>query len=335
MADNNNNVPTYPAMFDPSQMSNQFSNFNGSAIPWPTSYVGAPTDSMGNPIKSYMPPPQPVPGTTINSAPNNNLAQWQAVQQANMNGIGGITSQMAAAGIADQKQANAIRVAMNSGMFPQQPQPQPSTPSNSSAYLSALANPGKVTTPGSSVAPIPYNPNQSSDVFNTILAQLKGQAPAAAPAGIGGGSSGISTGANNFLNLLSGIQAMQAQPAPVAAPAPASAVTAAPIAPAPANAGATAPYIHGAAATGATPTDFVPNQFSPQTIALLQAAGLYPQGAGGAAPVPSAGGLGGLGGIPVQRGVGGPPAWQVPQQNFNGIGSGNGGAAGNGSAGGQ
>jgi hypothetical protein len=50
------------AMFDPTQWSNQFSNFNNQALPWPSQYVGTPSNAMGQPI-------QPPMGTTINSQP--------------------------------------------------------------------------------------------------------------------------------------------------------------------------------------------------------------------------------------------------------------------------
>jgi hypothetical protein len=66
------------ALFSQDQWSNQFSNFNNKAIPWPSSYVGWPTDAMGNPIgggpsqQAQAPsasPAQSAPGTTINSTP--------------------------------------------------------------------------------------------------------------------------------------------------------------------------------------------------------------------------------------------------------------------------
>ena len=50
------------ALFSPDQWLNQFSNFNNAALPWPSSYVGTPTDAMGKPI-------QPPPGMTLNSPP--------------------------------------------------------------------------------------------------------------------------------------------------------------------------------------------------------------------------------------------------------------------------
>ena len=69
------------ALFSPDQWLNQFSNFNSKAIPWPSSYVGWPTDAMGNPIgggpvrqrRAAAAAPaaagSSTPGTTINSTP--------------------------------------------------------------------------------------------------------------------------------------------------------------------------------------------------------------------------------------------------------------------------
>ena len=42
------------ALFSPDQWLNQFSNFNNAALPWPSSYAGAPTDAMGRPIQSFV-----------------------------------------------------------------------------------------------------------------------------------------------------------------------------------------------------------------------------------------------------------------------------------------
>ena len=74
------------ALFSPDQWLNQFSNFNNAALPWPSSYAGAPTDAMGKPIQSFVDATnaaqqqyqqqlaaynsqQQTPGTTLNSPP--------------------------------------------------------------------------------------------------------------------------------------------------------------------------------------------------------------------------------------------------------------------------
>jgi hypothetical protein len=59
-----------PTMFDPTQASNQFSQFNNAALPWPPTYNGVPTNAMGQPIQSFLNWQQQNPGgTTINNTP--------------------------------------------------------------------------------------------------------------------------------------------------------------------------------------------------------------------------------------------------------------------------
>jgi hypothetical protein len=41
-------------MFSQDQWLNKFSPYPGRALPWPSSYVGTPTDAHGNPIQSYL-----------------------------------------------------------------------------------------------------------------------------------------------------------------------------------------------------------------------------------------------------------------------------------------
>jgi hypothetical protein len=71
-----------PTMFDPTQASNQFSNYNNARLPFPPTYNGVPVNAAtGQPIQSYLdwqranpaPAAQPTPGTTLNQTPN---AQW-------------------------------------------------------------------------------------------------------------------------------------------------------------------------------------------------------------------------------------------------------------------
>ena len=83
MADNNQ-IPAYPLMFDPSQFANKYSPFAGKALPWPSQYQGTPTDALGlRLIQSYtdtqaqhdawaqanFPAPAAPQGTTLNSQP--------------------------------------------------------------------------------------------------------------------------------------------------------------------------------------------------------------------------------------------------------------------------
>jgi hypothetical protein len=81
-------VPTFSpnpyANFDPSQWSDPYSPFQSGPIPFPSTYSGWPTDSMGNPIQPQAgsgigqpsaaqiaagPAPASAPGTTLNSSP--------------------------------------------------------------------------------------------------------------------------------------------------------------------------------------------------------------------------------------------------------------------------
>lgn len=78
MADNN--IPAYPYMFSPDQFTNKFSNYAGKALPWPSQYMGTPTDAQGRPIQSYLDAqaqhdawaaahPPMAPPTTLNTNP--------------------------------------------------------------------------------------------------------------------------------------------------------------------------------------------------------------------------------------------------------------------------
>ena len=61
-------------MFDPTQASNQFSNYNNAALPWPPSYntgAGGPVNAAtGQPIQSFQQWQQQNPGgMSINATP--------------------------------------------------------------------------------------------------------------------------------------------------------------------------------------------------------------------------------------------------------------------------
>jgi hypothetical protein len=135
-----------PYMFDPSQQSNQFSNYNNQALPWPPTYntgAGGPNNAAtGQPIQSFQ--------------------QWQ--------------------------QQNPGGMTLNS--TPSQPGAQSAAPDNWQASLNALANPGKVTTPGATV-PQATGSQPSGGVNQAFLNQ----------AGAGQGMN------QNFLSALRAIQA--------------------------------------------------------------------------------------------------------------------------------
>jgi hypothetical protein len=185
--------------FDPSQWSNPYSPFPSQAIPWPSSYVGTPTDSLGNPIQSYQaqqPQPAPTaPGLTLNSTPdwsnlspqmridarNNPNAMTAASQQADPN-----DRALVAAWLGPTEQAKAdMGIASTIG---QQQQPQaapPAAPSglnNSAAYLSALAHPNRVVTPGATVPQSPNSYQPGSGALQQFLSQWR---PAASGPGSG------------------------------------------------------------------------------------------------------------------------------------------------------
>jgi hypothetical protein len=242
-------IPPYPFMFDPSQFSNKFSNYQGQALPWPSQYSGVPTDALGRPIQSYLAAqtaaaaPQQAPPVTLNSTPqsspfanvqipqgqNTALAepfggldrsQWNALtpqqrgpaQAAMQNYQAGIAAAPSDPFVASHNNpsgfnpqsagAGAMTAAGINGWNQMLSQPQaaappaaPAGPDMSQAYLAALSNPGKVATPGATVAQSPP-PSGQSGVLQQFLANWKG----------GGGQTQGAGNYNNqgFLNALQG-----------------------------------------------------------------------------------------------------------------------------------
>jgi hypothetical protein len=213
---------TNPTMFDPTQKSNQFSNFNDAPFPWPPTYntgpAGGPVNAAtGQPIQSFQQWQQANPGgTTLNATP----AAPQAPQQATpIHGVGGLQPGQYD-GANGLPAGNPMRFAMasqpngmpqgwnqnsgNGGLFVTQPsqayapqqqaapqaQAQASGPPNNwQAAINALANPGKVATPGATV-PMATGTQPAGGVNQAWLQ------------GIGGGQ-----GMNqNFVSALRGIQ---------------------------------------------------------------------------------------------------------------------------------
>lgn len=203
-------------VFDPSQFSNPYSRYSG-ALPWPSQYAGTPTDAYGRPIQSFLdaqqaavaqpaPAPTPPPGVTLNSAPSplDQQRAWALARAASPIGdysgagttFGANNQRMQSALIQQQINAGAI---LGQGQGQQQTAaaaPQPAAPAapaapappaapafdSYGAALSALANPGKVTTPGATIAPsaTPYQPG--SGVLQQFLANWN---PAASGPGAG------------------------------------------------------------------------------------------------------------------------------------------------------
>jgi hypothetical protein len=217
------NVQPYPNMFDPTQMSNQFSAYNNQSFPV-GNYSGVPVNAAtGQPITSYQAPPTvPSQGTTLNTSPNQ--AQW-GINNSMINAMGqGGTS-------ADMSNAVNMRSQNDAAYGMQQPYGGPVLQSNappgsatntnsalanisspsSNAYLEALANPGNPVEQGINISGS-YQPGSSD--FSQILASLQAskgsQMQAAPPPGIGGGSSGLSYGGtgsgNAFLTALAALR---------------------------------------------------------------------------------------------------------------------------------
>ena len=215
------NTPTFQpnpyANFDPSQWQNPYSNYYGKALPWPSSYVGTPTNALGQPIAS---PPQ---GMTLNNTP----AQPQApAAAAPIHGVGGLQPGQwdAANGLPAGNPLSSINYASDpSGMphgmtslgrgvvvgngqpsmgMPQQPQQAPmaaAPPANNwQSTLAMLANPGPVTTPGATVPQAPTSNQPGPGVLQNFLANWS-------PAQSGPGS-GFT---QNFNSILRGLQAQQ------------------------------------------------------------------------------------------------------------------------------
>jgi hypothetical protein len=213
MADGVQFQPQNPyALFSPDQWSNAYSRYNNQPIPWPSSYVGWPTDAMGNPIQA----PQ---GMTLNSSPaaapaapqasaspnqwaiNNALINSMAnnLRTGNIDGGG----RGAYTGYAnDPNLGNVLAARRANGPNPGQAT-QPAAPAASSggggpnldynSVLSLLANPGKVTTPGATVpATASAQPGPGS-----VGAFLQNWRPAASGPG--------SSFQNNFYQALKGM----------------------------------------------------------------------------------------------------------------------------------
>jgi hypothetical protein len=153
--------PNPYANFDPSQWLNPYSLYNKQALPWPTQYVGAPTNALGQPIQ-----PQ---GVTLNQNPvasaaapataaatpptgwiqsrnpymNNPSAQATRVLATGDPRTPGWNSEMANNLLTSGYQAPTATTAQTAA---------PTAGSSGQDYLSLLANPGKVVTPGAQTA---------------------------------------------------------------------------------------------------------------------------------------------------------------------------------------
>lgn len=160
---------TNPYMFDPTQQSNQFSQYNNQRIPYPGSYSGVPTDAQGRPIQSFQQWQQQNPGgVSLNATPQQPQAPSQISPYSIAPGNSAIDAGNMSAGL---KAMNSMIPTGNNSFMAgpgtppgywqaQSPQgaqaaqaaPQAAAPPNNwQAALNALSNPGRVTTPGATV----------------------------------------------------------------------------------------------------------------------------------------------------------------------------------------
>lgn len=196
------------ALFDPSQWANPYSNYQSSALP-AASYVGWPTDAMGNPIQA----PQ---GMTINQTPAQPAAaqasqtpnaQW-AINNAMLSGqygnpksgvpVDSVLTQMqnnnAAYGIGGQGQgpieaARLAQIHAAQGQSPsaQQAAPAAATGANSAGltpqqYMALRANPGPIPTYGATVPQASPSQQPGAGVLQSFLQNWK-----PASSGVGSG----------------------------------------------------------------------------------------------------------------------------------------------------
>jgi hypothetical protein len=196
-----------PTMFDPTQQSNQFSNYNNAALPWPPTYntgAGGPVNAAtGQPIPSFQQWQQQNPGgMSINTTPaapappqQSNIPQYIYAPGGQYSGGGSQeVDQLAGRNTPGQYIVNPAYAQQQMGQQ-QQPAPQAAPqasgpPNNWQAAINALSNPGKVQTMGANVPQVTgYQP--SGGVNQAFLNQ----------AGAGQGMN------QNFLNALRSIQA--------------------------------------------------------------------------------------------------------------------------------
>lgn len=178
-----------PTMFDPTQKSNQFSNFNNAPLPWPPTYntgaAGGPVSAAtGKPIQSFLDWQAANPGgMSINSTPQ----QAQAPARS-LPALGSGARAMYDAGYGDWSMLDPMlghssipgQVAgqgqnVTGGMGGATAAPQPSPPPNNwQAALNALANPGNPQTMGATVPQVSgYQP--AGGVNQAFLGQAGGR----------------------------------------------------------------------------------------------------------------------------------------------------------------
>ena len=201
-----------PYMFDPSQQSNAYSNYNNQALPWPPTYGGTPVNAAtGKPIQSFQDWQAANPGgMSINSTPQQPAAPQQSSPPlygpaSAVNPQSGLTPQRGNVPMPGGNQfmsQQGYQALYGGGGMPQQPGPQAGAqaggasapPNNWQAALSALANPGNPVTQGATVPMV--SGSQPAGGVNAAFLQQAGQ------------GQGMN---QNFLNALRSIQARPQQ----------------------------------------------------------------------------------------------------------------------------
>jgi hypothetical protein len=210
-----------PTMFDPTQASNQFSNYNSAALPWPPTYntgAGGPVNAAtGQPLQSFQQWQQQNPGgMSINSTPQAPQAPspMAGYNQARSAAEMGAPSNLASAyQMGDQQMSQMMsdmaanpnlaqqrygNLPMFNQMLQQTQQGQGAAggqqgsgapPNNWQAAINALANPGNPVTRGANV-PLATGTQPAGGVNQAFLQQ----------AGAGQGMN------QNFLSALRAIQ---------------------------------------------------------------------------------------------------------------------------------
>jgi hypothetical protein len=171
--------------------SNPYLEYQGK-IPM-AGYQGTPTDASGNPIQSFTDaqaahdawnaanPAPATPGTTLNSAPPQQQLQ-RIYEGQGTGGAAGGENAMGSGGTPGGQMAYGYAMVPQQGILghPQQQAAAPAAPQNPidmrQAYLTALANPGHVTTPGAQMLPgtTPTGPQSQPSVLSAFLSQHPG-----------------------------------------------------------------------------------------------------------------------------------------------------------------
>lgn len=205
---------TDPTMFDPTQASNQFSNFNNAPFPFPPTYntgAGGPVNAgTGQPIQSFQQWQQQNPGgMSINATPAQPAAPQQSPLLNNPGPVGpgrmqGQYVQTNPGGMLPSGEnygsSSPTYMPAQYQFMPQQQQqqapqaaPQASGPPNNwRAALNALSNPGNPQTMGATV-PMVQGSQPAGGVNQAFLQQAQGR-----------------PGMNQ--NFLSALQAIQRRP---------------------------------------------------------------------------------------------------------------------------